>query len=193
MSQVPTAERIASAARDIVATEGAAAVSMRRVAEAAGVTAMAIYRHYENREVLLRAVADATGRELGTTWKDPAPDGTWQDRFEALLDRFLDFALGQPHLYRFLMTDDWAQARLYPDGFREPGSPPFTALVRLVEEGMREGVLREDDPLEVALTISTQSQGMVLHYLAGRMGTTEAEFRSMCRRTSRRILDGISP
>ncbi|MBN9744288.1 TetR/AcrR family transcriptional regulator [Amycolatopsis sp. A1MSW2902] len=191
MVEIPTAERLASAAREIIAAEGAAAVSMRRVAEAAGVTAMAIYRHYENREVLLRAVADATGRELGAAWKDPAPDGDWFDRFDALLARFLDFALGQPHLYRFLMTDDGAQARLYPDGFREPGSPPFTALVRLIEEGMRDGVLREDDPLEAALTVSTQTQGMVLHYLAGRMGVAEPEFRALCRRTSRRIFDGL--
>ncbi|MGV9293289.1 TetR/AcrR family transcriptional regulator [Amycolatopsis sp. NPDC003676] len=191
MVEIPTAERLATAAREIIAAEGAAAVSMRRVAEAAGVTAMAIYRHYENREVLLRAVADSTGRELGAAWKDPEPDGEWFDRFDTLLDRFLDFALGQPHLYRFLMTESWARARVYPDSFREPGSPPFTALVRLIEEGIRDGVLRDDDPPEAALTVSTQTQGMVLHYLAGRMGAAEPEFRALCRRTSRRIFDGL--
>ncbi|UKD54968.1 TetR/AcrR family transcriptional regulator [Amycolatopsis sp. FU40] len=191
MPGIPTAERLVAAAREIVAAEGAAAVTMRRVAEAAGVTAMAIYRHYANREVLLRAVADATGRELGAAWKDPMSEGEWTDRYDALLDGFLDFALGQPHLYRFLMTDSWARARLYPDGFREPGSPPFTALVRLIEDGMREGVLRADDPLEAALTVSSQMQGMVLHYLAGRMGTTEPEFRELCRRTSRRVFCGL--
>ncbi|WP_406642267.1 TetR/AcrR family transcriptional regulator [Amycolatopsis sp. WGS_07] len=191
MAELPTAERLVAAAREIIAAEGAAAVTMRRVAEAAGVTAMAIYRHYENREVLLRAVADATGRELGAAWKDPMSEGDWTDRYDALLDGFLDFALGQPHLYRFLMTDSWARARLYPDGFREPGSPPFTALVRLIEDGMRDGVLRADDPLEAALTVSTQMQGMVLHYLAGRMGTAEPEFRALCRRTSRRVFYGL--
>ena len=55
----PTAVRIAGAALRILETEGAAAVSMRRVAQEAGVTAMAIYHHYDNREALLHAVTDA--------------------------------------------------------------------------------------------------------------------------------------
>ena len=58
MNEIATKERIASAALTILEKEGANAVSMRRVAEAAGITAMAIYHHFENREVLLNFVTD---------------------------------------------------------------------------------------------------------------------------------------
>ncbi|MBB4685436.1 TetR/AcrR family transcriptional regulator [Amycolatopsis jiangsuensis] len=188
----PTAERIATAAREILAAEGTAAVTMRRVAEATGITPMAIYRHYDNREVLLRAVATTAARELAEVWREPAPNEDWAARFDLLQDRFLDFAVGQPHLYRFLMTDDWAQARRFPGDFRDHGGPPLAELVRLVEEGMRTGVLREDDPLEVALTVSTQTQGMVLLYLSGRIETSEVDFRAMCHRSAWRIFDGLN-
>ena len=43
-------ERIADAALVILEREGAQAVSMRRVAHEVGVTLMAIYHHYANRE-----------------------------------------------------------------------------------------------------------------------------------------------
>ena len=49
-------ERIAEAALDILEREGPEAVSMRRVAQAVGVTAMALYHHYANREALLQAL-----------------------------------------------------------------------------------------------------------------------------------------
>jgi AcrR family transcriptional regulator len=52
-----TADRIAAEASAILRAEGADAVSMRRVASAVGITPMAIYRHFPNREALLRAVA----------------------------------------------------------------------------------------------------------------------------------------
>jgi AcrR family transcriptional regulator len=65
-----TAERIAAEASAILRAEGADAVSMRRVASAVGITPMAIYRHFPNREALLRAVA-ARG---WATLSGPDPD-----------------------------------------------------------------------------------------------------------------------
>ena len=59
-----TADKIARAARRILDKEGADAVSTRRVAAAVGITAMALYRHYDNRDGLLNALADAGFADL---------------------------------------------------------------------------------------------------------------------------------
>src|SRR5947209_11393679 len=53
-----TSERIAAAALHILEAEGAPAVTMRRVADAAGITAMAIYHHFPSREALLDSITD---------------------------------------------------------------------------------------------------------------------------------------
>jgi AcrR family transcriptional regulator len=46
-------ERIADAALSILEAKGPQAVTMRQVAEAVGITPMAIYYHFPNREALL--------------------------------------------------------------------------------------------------------------------------------------------
>src|SRR4051812_49489621 len=68
-----TAVRIAGAARALLAAEGAAAVSMRRIAATIGVTPMALYRHYPNRDALLAAVADRAFAELLEQWRGRPP------------------------------------------------------------------------------------------------------------------------
>lgn len=186
-----TSERIAEAARDILVREGSKAVTMRRVADAVGVTAMAIYKHYPNRQALLRAVVDRTFQDLGAGWGRRAAGGDWESLVFGLLEDFLDFALGAPHLYTYLMTEQREHARRFPDDFAGGGSPAFTHLVALVEEGMRDGRLRQDDPLEVTLALTSAVQGLVQLYLGGRIGLPEKEFRALCHRTGRRILDGI--
>ena len=59
-----TAQKIAGAARRLLDKEGAEGVTMRRVATAVGITPMALYRHYPNRDGLLNALADAGFVEL---------------------------------------------------------------------------------------------------------------------------------
>ncbi|MER6003014.1 TetR/AcrR family transcriptional regulator [Nonomuraea angiospora] len=191
MNDQGTAGRIVAVARRILLEDGADAVSMRRVGDAVGITAMAIYRHYPNRDALLRAVADRSARELAESWRQRSPSGTWDERCMAALDDFLDFALGSPHLYRFLILDAWAGARRFPEDFRDGQGPPFSVVAELVEEGMRTGRLREDDPLETAMTITSSAQGLVQQYLSGRIGMAEADFRALCHRSTVRIISGL--
>ncbi|MEO3886007.1 TetR/AcrR family transcriptional regulator [Nonomuraea sp. B5E05] len=191
MTGAGTAERIVTVAQRILHEEGAAAVSMRRVGDAAGITAMAIYRHYPNRDALLRAVANRSASELAAEWRRRSPSGDLMERISATLDDFLDFALGNRHLYRFLVLDAWTGARRFPEDFRDGQGPPFAVLAELAEEGMRTGLLREDDVLETALTVSSCTQGLVQQFLSGRMGMDEDDFRALCHRSMWRIVDGL--
>ncbi|WP_312888886.1 TetR-like C-terminal domain-containing protein [Nonomuraea rhodomycinica] len=130
-------------------------------------------------------------RRLGETWGRRAEGADWESRVFALLADFLDFALGSPHLYTFLMTEPRERTRRFPGDFAGGASPAFTHLVVLVEEGMRSGRLRGDDPLEVTLALTAAVQGLVQLHLGGRIGLAEEEFRELCRRTVRRVLDGL--
>ncbi|WP_433259912.1 TetR/AcrR family transcriptional regulator [Actinosynnema sp. CS-041913] len=188
-----TAERIASAALAILLDEGAAAVTMRRVAAEVGVTAMATYRHYPNRDALLRSVVDAAVADLTADWGKRDDTGTFDGRVDGLADDFLDFALGQPNLYKFVVTDRRAEVRRFPDDFRSGGSPTFSPVFSAVEQGLRDGVLKPGDPLEITLALTTPAMGLVQLYHAGRIELTEADFRALCKRTVERVLNGLKP
>lgn len=191
MTPRTTSERIADAALAILIAEGSSAVTMRRVAADVGITAMAIYKHYPNRDDLLRAITDAAFAKVGASWGQRQTGDDWLQVAFGVLDDFLDFALRQPNLYHFLITDRRSEARQFTEGFGRHGSPTFSHAMRLVEEGIRAGVLRDDDVLEVALCITGPMQGLVQLYHGGRIGLSEDDFRSLCRRTIGRIIDGI--
>ncbi|MGP3910272.1 TetR/AcrR family transcriptional regulator [Nonomuraea sp. 10N515B] len=192
MAGADTAARITAAARAILVAEGAAAVSMRKVAAEAGITPMATYRHFSNREVLLRTVAEECLRELDSEWAGRVAIADPQARILALLDDFLDFALGTPHLYAYVMADRRESARRFPEDFHIGQSSAFPRLMEAIELGMRKGFLRPDDVVEAALTISALVQGLIQLYLVGRIGLDEAGFRALCHRSVKRTLRGLA-
>ncbi|MFE9748535.1 TetR/AcrR family transcriptional regulator [Saccharothrix saharensis] len=186
-----TVERLARAALAILVAEGAQAVTMRRVAAEAGVTAMATYRHFAGREALLRSVVDGAVAEETAGWGELGAGLPFGRRVEALAEAFLDFALGRPNLYRYLVTERRDDALRFPDDFRTGGSPAFAPVFAAVEQAIRDGVLRDDDPLEVTLAITTPVVGLLQFHLGGRMDMPENDFRALCTRTTRRVLNGL--
>lgn len=191
MVRESSAERIAGAALEILVNEGAGAVTMRRVAAAAGVTAMATYKHFANREALLRAVAGAAYQEVAESWDRRAGEPGFEARLLRLSDDLLDFALGRPLLYSFLITDRRPDANRFPDDFKAGGSPAFTPVIEVVEQGIREGALRDDDPLEMTLVLTASAQGLIQMYVSGRVDLPEDAFRALFKRTVTRVLDGL--
>ena len=93
---------LVGAALDLLAVDGANAVSLRAVARRAGVSAMAPYRHYPDKEALLAAVAvqgfDGL-RDVLRTADDAAPAG------QALVEQavaYVRYALENPALFRLM-------------------------------------------------------------------------------------------
>lgn len=183
---------IARATRELLEAEGAAAVSMRRVAEAVGVTPMTVYRHYADRAALLDEVCETAFREVAGLWRDrPLPGDTFAGLHRAA-DLLLDFALDRPHLYRYLFIDPRPGARRYPADLADGRSPTLDILIGVLRAGMRDGVLVPSDPVETALTLAAQLHGLVALYQGGRIGLSADGFRALCHDSLRRIFDGIA-
>jgi AcrR family transcriptional regulator len=185
-----TAARLVAIARQILLAEGASAVSMRRVAAAAGVTPMAIYRHFANREALLSTIVDASFAEIAERWARRPPTGDFDARVAALLDDHLDFALGQPHLYDLVFTDRREGARRWPDEFRAGGSPSMNLVAQVLTDGISQGVLRDQDVWDLALTVTALIHGLVQLLRGGRIDLPEAGFRLLCHQLVGKVLDG---
>lgn len=73
-------DMIADAALALVDQEGLGALSMRRVAGALGVEAMALYHHFPNKETLVEAVL-----ERGSPGSLPTLTGKWRPDVHALM------------------------------------------------------------------------------------------------------------
>ena len=186
-----TAERIFRAALKLFERGGAEAVSMRRIADAVGITPMAIYRHFPNREALLKRLSDDSFQAIAHEW---AAHGTHPDVLErllALLTPYLDYALTHPHLFDHAFALRRDDARRFPEDFRERQSPTLTVIADAIDEGMRQGVLRKDDAWDVAMTLWAQAHGLIVLYRAGRFSYDEAQFRAFYLASLRRVIDGI--
>jgi AcrR family transcriptional regulator len=191
MSISATAEKIAFAARELLEEEGAEAVSMRRVASAVGITPMAIYRHYPDREALLNAVANAGFEELAATLKRRRFRGKLETRLLHMADLYLEHALQNPRLFELMFLRKRDGARVYPRDFKERLSPTANQMADLVEEGMSCGVLRRDDLWEVVFEMGAMSHGLIMLYLGGRVALSPDQFRAFYRRSFRRYIHGI--
>jgi len=105
-------ERILSAAADLVARNGFTAVSMEDIGDAVGITASAIYRHYDSKNAVLVAMLDRVVDKLLADGRAIASAELAEPRaaLARLVDGYINFVLG-----------DRASAQVY---FREIARVP---------------------------------------------------------------------
>jgi TetR/AcrR family tetracycline transcriptional repressor len=77
-----SSERIARAALELSDREGIEGLSMRRVAGKLGVTPMALYFHFRNKDELIDAVVDLGAREMSL----PSERGPWKRQLRLLMN-----------------------------------------------------------------------------------------------------------
>jgi AcrR family transcriptional regulator len=193
MADASTSERISQAALVILEAEGPEAVSMRRVADAAGITPMAIYHHFPNREALLNSV---TNREFATllSYIERRPRrASLGALLISVMEAYIDYAFDRPRIFDYVFARPRPGARRYPDDFRARRSPTLNPIADAVRAAMRAGLLRKDDVWEVALELWAVTHGYVTLHRAGRFNLSEKEFRALVRRALRRLIHGLKP
>jgi len=191
MPDPTTAERIVHAARALLEREGASAVSMRRVGEAVGITPMAIYRHFPDREALLQRISDDAFGEIATQWATASRKGPPLARLIAVHRNYLDYALAHPHLFDYVFSSAHTGTRQFPDDMRAQRSPTLNVVADLVQGAMDEGVLRRDDVWEIVMTFWAHSHGLIALYRAGRFSYDAPAFRHFYDASLRRLIDGL--
>lgn len=186
-----TSGRIAGEALKILEREGPDAVSMRRVAQAVGITPMAIYHHFPNREALLNFVVDREFEKfLGYIEARPRR-GPVESRLLGSMDSYISYAFDRPRIFDYVFSQPRPNARRYPDDFRARRSPTLNPIADLVAQAMESGYLRRDDVWEIALELWAHTHGYVTLYRGGRFALSEAQFRALVRRSLRRMIHGL--
>jgi AcrR family transcriptional regulator len=179
MSQT-TQARIFAAARALFDQNGVEGVSMRRIADKVGITPMAIYRHYPDKDALLNALmldGFAAWEARVEKIREPEPLGWLQVMGEA----FLDFALGEPRRYEAAFLLKASAARRYPGDFVAGRSPVVSKFMARVEEARARGLIVDVPTIDITIHFTALTQGLVEMYRAGRFAG-EAEFRDAYRK-----------
>ena len=191
MSESDTARSILLSARRLLDDGGADAVSMRKVAQQVGVTAMAIYRHFPDHTALMNAVAEQGFAELAGIMRDLELDRGGTEGLVQVADAFLDYALASPRLFELMFFTKRPGARRFPRDFKAGLSPTANLFAAAIEEGVRSGEFIDADPWEVTFETGALLQGLIMLYLGDRFEGGPEEFRLFCQRSLRRYIHGI--
>jgi len=157
-----TRNRLLRVAREILERDGLAAVTLRAVGAAAGVSRGAPYRHFTDKSDLLAAVAAEALQTLAAA-VDSASHDTVDPatRIDHALRAYVHMALRSPELYSFTFSTDLRVAQSVE--LHRAGLSAYGALHRLVV-----GANRSDLPADfVTSALWATMHGSVMLVLAG--------------------------
>jgi AcrR family transcriptional regulator len=186
-----TAQQIYNSALHVLETEGPEAVTMRRIAGEVGITAMAIYHHFPNREALLDQVVNSEFEKLAGFFGRAVENGSFDKQMVHVMDGYVDYALTHPRIFDYVFSSPRPGARQFPRDFRARLSPTLNLIADTVASGMERKKLKRDDVWEIAMSYWAHVHGYLMLYRAGRFHLSEREFRKLIHRSLRRLLHGL--
>jgi len=147
---------------DLLAKEGVAGLSIRRVAQKAGVSRAAPYAHFADKQALIAAIStegysrlfDAMERVADRHRDDPGAklvDGAWA---------YLKFALDDPDHFKVTTSGAVEREKDYP-ALVEMSENCFSLVLRIVEECQACGILREGPADLVAVSVWSLMHGLI--------------------------------
>jgi AcrR family transcriptional regulator len=194
----PTGVRLREAARGLLSQSGTSGTTIRAVANAAGVTPGAVYRHYPSREALIESVVrEAVDRLQQGVWKTLArfPVGS-HERIIELGRMYIEFAEQNPEDYFVLFGPQPGSRRRLSDAlFRRS----IDALQQCVADCMESGQFTPGDPKLVAFYLWTRLHGLISVHLTFDLGedfpgfNVKSGLEAMFMATAELVLAGLAP
>ncbi|GEL18935.1 TetR/AcrR family transcriptional regulator [Pseudonocardia asaccharolytica] len=139
---------ITEAARRQLATEGAAALSLRAVARELGMASSAVYRYFPSRDELITRLIVEAYDTLGAAVEEAeaaAPRADLRARFRTACRAVRTWALAHPHEYA-LVYGSPVPGYAAPQVTIGPASRVGEVLCRIVVDGLAHGVLEPGGP-----------------------------------------------
>ena len=90
-----TRERIVAVASDLIERDGLGAFTMRSLGRELGVSAMAVYSHFDSRDAILVAVLQRLMASMDT---DPVPGEAWEDTLRRTMTSIYRLEMAHPEL-----------------------------------------------------------------------------------------------
>ncbi len=157
-----------AAARDLFFEQGYSGTTMAQVAQRAGLSKRATYLYFKNKDELFISVASA-GLEILQAWLEEidVDQGSLPSRIQQTMDVYLRFATDEADHFRIIfseaseemLTNVSAQLR---ERMACQERDCLAVVARIIERGIREGVLPPSDPWETAVIYWGTATGILL-------------------------------
>ncbi|WP_338332470.1 TetR/AcrR family transcriptional regulator [Acetobacter sp. LMG 32666] len=156
-------------ALDMLATDQNWTFTLREVARRTGVSHAAPYKHFRDREELLRELARIGFERLAETMtRAMFSDGlSVREKFMAGAQACIDFALCNPGLYRLMFSADADKTVDQP--LHDAAMRTFHILLQLLEEGQRDGSFRPIPISGQAAACWAQVHGLAMLVIGGQL------------------------
>jgi AcrR family transcriptional regulator len=128
--------KILDAARELFATRGYEAVTMRMIAERVEYTPTAIYYHFKDKEALLRELVDTDFAALAADFQDIAAIADPAERLMATGRAYTAFAVAHPNHYRLMFMTPLSVDVCGDETRRKSPGDDAYAFVRAVSEDL---------------------------------------------------------
>jgi AcrR family transcriptional regulator len=176
----------------IIQHEGVAGLTLRAVGERLGVSRTALYRHFTDKSALLAAVAREGFRMLRlallASWDE---GGRGRRGFEAMGVAYVRFAVANPSHYRVMFGGFLAHPAPDPELAQE-ASAAFQVLVDALVAQQQDGLVRGDDPLQLARLIWAMVHGIAMLAIDGHFQHESCGVESLSAFAVERIRTGIA-
>lgn len=185
-------DRILTCACDLYLEQGLDGFSMRKLAREVGITAPAIYRHYDGREAVLADVLREAHRVFSRYLYRALGAPTPLERFQGAGEGYLSFVFDHPRWYGIMHT---APEHLGMESVPEDIEAMQTAIQQFWKDRVREcmdaGILKDGDPEMTSITMWAHAHGMVQIYHEGCFEMSQEAFRLLFKASSMRLMAGV--
>jgi AcrR family transcriptional regulator len=177
----------------LIQQKGVRALTLREIGARAGVSRMAAYRHFADKEDLLEAICEAGFSQFADTLDEArrkTPSG-FARRMRAMALAYVRFASKHPAYYEVMFS--WrGDAANRPKATSESGARAFKILEETIREGQERGDVRKGDTVMLARLVWAQVHGISMLRLEPDLspegaGTRFVEFSSDV------MLSGLAP
>jgi AcrR family transcriptional regulator len=158
--------KILNAARELFATQGVEAVSMRKIADAVEYSPTIIYQHFADKESLLRELCTEDFGAMAETFKQISHVADPIARIEQIGLASARFGLEHPNHYRVMFMTPCHIEKLTEDDLSHKGNPDedgYAFLRQAVSEAIAAGRYREEltDPDLISQVVWAAMHGLV--------------------------------
>ncbi len=161
---------LVDAALELIAAEGARALTLREVARRAGVSHTAPYRHFASKEALLAAVAEEGFRGLRSAMLDRMNEAGDDPllRFRESGVGYVLFAVQHPAHFRVIFGSELPGRSDYP-ALAEAGAAAFAVLIDALQACQQAGVVRSALVYDQALAAWSLVHGLAMLLVDGQL------------------------